>query len=293
MKRILLLVLFFSGWSNCFSQNPQISGDLMLCPWTDGTATVSNPTYDTYQWYSKYWFTDDEYVAIEGANQPNFTYDWYTYDQSLLKVVATLNGQTYESNVIQVDSYAWASLTITTTFTDSVTFDPDTESFLLCTGGSFPVELNMPYNASIQWYKDGVAIPGANNPEYIINAPGIYYVEGAPSYCPNVLDNNQGLPIVVMDKADCNLGVDDPILKDSAVKIYPNPAKDLLQLEIVNGLTISEYWIIDQFGKELLKNEVAGDKSIKHIDVSQLSNGFYFLKIKTDNQEIIKKFIKG
>jgi Uma2 family endonuclease len=96
-----------------------------------------------------------------------------------------------------------------------------------------------------------------------------------------------------MDKADCNLGVDDPILKDSAVKIYPNPAKDLLQLEIVNGLTISEYWIIDQFGKELLKNEVAGDKSIKHIDVSQLSNGFYFLKIKTDNQEIIKKFIKG
>lgn len=293
MKRILLFVLFFSGLSHCFGQNPQISGDLMLCPWTNGTATVSNPTYDTYQWYSKYWFTEDEYVAIEGANQSTFTYDWYTYDQSLLKVVATVNGQTYESNVIQVDSYAWASLTVRTTFTDSVTFDPETESFVLCSGGSFPVALNMPYNASIQWYKDEVAIPGANNPEYIITAPGVYYVEGAPDFCPNATDSNQGLPIVVVENTECNLGIDDPVLKDNLVKMYPNPARDILQLEIVNGLTVSDYSIVDQSGKELMKNEIAGEKNRKHIDVSQLSNGFYFLKIKTDGREIIKKFIKG
>ncbi|MCL9807450.1 T9SS type A sorting domain-containing protein [Flavobacterium amniphilum] len=293
MKRILFFVLFFSGLSNCFGQNPQISGDLMLCPWTDGTATVANPTYDTYQWYSKYWFTEDEYVAIDGATQSTFTYDWYTYDQSLLKVVATINGQTYESNVIQVDSYAWASLTIRTTFTDSVSFDPDTESFLLCSGGSFPVELNMPYNASIQWYKDGVAIPGANSPEYIITSSGVYYVEAAPDFCPNATDNNQGLPIRVVEKEDCNLGIDDPVLKDNLVKIYPNPANAILQLEIVNGLTITDYCILDQSGKELMKNEIAGDTNRKQIDVTQLSNGFYFLKIKTDDGEIIKKFIKG
>lgn len=292
MKKILFFVLFFSGLSNCFSQNPQISGDLMLCPWTDGTATVANPTYDSYQWYSKYWFTEDEYVAIEGANQSTFIYDWYTYDQSLLKVVATSNGQTYESNVIQVDSYAWAALTVRTTFTDSVTFDPETESFVLCSGGSFPVELNMPYNANIQWYKDGVAIPGANNPEYIITSSGIYYVEGAPAFCPNATDSNQGLPIVVVEKADCNLGIDDPVLKDNLVKMYPNPVHELLQLEINNNLNISDYSIIDQYGKELSKNEVAGDQNRKLIDVSHLSNGFYFLKIKTDGQEIIKKFIK-
>lgn len=293
MKRILFFVLFFSGLNSCFSQNTQISGDLMLCPWTDGTATVSNPTYDSYQWYSKYWFTEDEYVAIEGANQSTFTYDWYTYDQSLLKVVATVNGQTYESNVIQVDSYAWASLTVRTTFTDSVTFDPETESFLLCSGGSFPVELNMPYNASIQWYKDDVAIPGANNPEYIISSPGVYYVEGAPAFCPNSIDSNQGLPIRVLEASDCNLGVDDPVLKDNLVKMYPNPVHELLQLEISNGLVITDYRIIDQFGKELSKHEVASDNNIKHIDVSHLSNGFYFLKIQTEGQEIIKKFIKG
>ena len=293
MKRILFFMLFFSGLSNCFGQNPQISGDLMLCPWTDGTATVSNQTYDSYQWYSKYWFTEDEYVAIDGANQSTFTYDWYTYDQSLLKVVVTLNGQTYESNVIQVDSYAWASLTITTTFNDSVTFDPETETYLLCNGGTFPLLLNMPYNASIQWYKDGVAIPGANNRDYIIDSPGVYYVEGAPDYCPNVKDNNQGLPIRVVENTDCNLGVDDPVLKDKLVKMYPNPVHDILQLELMNGLTISDYSILDQFGKELMKNEIAGDQHRKQIDVSHLSDGFYFLKIKTEGQEITKKFIKG
>ena len=64
MKKILLLLLLLNGLSKMSAQNPQIQGDLMLCPYTDGTATVMEPIYDSYQWYSKYWFTPDEFVEV-------------------------------------------------------------------------------------------------------------------------------------------------------------------------------------------------------------------------------------
>src|SRR5690606_6853911 len=113
-------------------------GDVMLCPDSNGTASVTSTTvYDTYQWYYKYWFTSDEFQAIDGADSATFTYDWDTYDQALLKVVTTLDGTTYESNTIQIDSYNWASLFLSYELGENVTFDSDTEVFTLCEGTSF------------------------------------------------------------------------------------------------------------------------------------------------------------
>ena len=290
---MLLSILCLFGLGSCFGQTPQISGDLMLCPWTNGTATVTNPIYDSYQWYYKFWFLTDDFVAIDGATQASFSYDWYTYDQSLFKVVATRNGQTFESNTIQIDSYSWVGLTIIDILNENVTFDPNTGGYLLCQGGSFSVTLGMPYDTNIQWYKDGAPINGANNVQYTINSPGTYHVVAAPSVCPNNTSSNESLPIVVQQNPDCNLGVDNhPIAKNSSIKIYPNPVSDILKIEIDNDLIISSYSIIDKLGKVLVKTDASINQNQKQIDISNLSNGFYFLKLKSGNQEIIKKFIK-
>ena len=179
MKRTLLLIFCFATFANVSAQAPEITGDVMLCPYTDGTATVTNPIYDSYQWYSKYWFTSDPYVAIAGATGPSFTYDWFTYDQSLFKVVTTLNGTTYESNEIQIDSYAWASFSVGTELNEFVSTDPNNGNLLLCSGASFTASIFMPYDFGIQWYKNGVPISGANEMDYVITGPGLYHVENA------------------------------------------------------------------------------------------------------------------
>jgi hypothetical protein len=70
----------------------------------------------------------DDFVAIEGATESTFTYDWYTYDQALLKVIATLDGVDYESNIIQIDSWAWLPIYFMYELTPDVTFDPETET---------------------------------------------------------------------------------------------------------------------------------------------------------------------
>lgn len=74
MKTIILAVVacYFVG----HAQQPVIEGDLLLCPDTNGTATITSPiVYDSYQWYFRYWFLADPFVAIDGATQQSFTYD--------------------------------------------------------------------------------------------------------------------------------------------------------------------------------------------------------------------------
>ncbi len=291
MKKTLLLILCFIGFGTVSAQAPQINGDLMLCPYTNGTATVTNPTFDTYQWYYKFWFTQDAYVAIPGATQATFTYDWYTYDQSLFKVVATVGGNTYESNIIQIDSYAWVGFTVGTEMNEFVTMDPNNGNMLLCPGGSFTASIFMPYNYNIQWYKNGSPIDGANQMEYEISGPGSYHVVAAPSFCPNSTSNNETLPIVVEVDTNCTLGTNPTEREDFT--IYPNPVKQTLFFNLANNTQFNKYRIIDASGKVLEENSLITGQNTAAINVSNLSEGFYLIQLQGENQSTVKRFIKN
>lgn len=291
MKKTLLLILCFIGFGKAIAQAPQITGDLMLCPFTNGTATVTNPTFDTYQWYSKFWFTSDPYVAIPGATQASFTYDWYTYDQSLFKVVATLGGNTYESNVIQIDSYAWVGFTVGTEINDFVTIDPNNGNMLLCPGGSFTASIFMPYNYGIQWYKNGSPIDGATEMNYQITGPGIYHVVAAPSFCPNSTSSNEFLPIVVEEDTNCTLGT-NPVA-EAGFSVYPNPTRETLFLNLEANAQFNKYRIIDASGKVLTESNLISGQNTAAINVSNLSNGFYLIELQGENQSTVKRFIKN
>lgn len=72
------------------------------------------------------------------------------------------------------------------------------------------------------------------------------------------------------------------------IKIYPNPTKDFVNIEIENTNNF-EAIINDVVGKEVGKY-----KNQKTIDVTTLRNGIYFIKLKTDDALQTKtiKFIK-
>ena len=57
MKSTLTLFIVFFNTLIALAQNdPVISGDIMLCPESNGNASITNDeTYDSYQWYFKYW----------------------------------------------------------------------------------------------------------------------------------------------------------------------------------------------------------------------------------------------
>ena len=71
----------------------------------------------------------------------------------------------------------------------------------------------------------------------------------------------------------------------SSLNIYPNPAKDNLFIE--TEMNVEEVVVYDVNGRQ--QSTVNGQQSV---DVKNLSNGVYFVKVKTENGEVVKRFIK-
>jgi hypothetical protein len=67
--------------------------------------------------------------------------------------------------------------------------------------------------------------------------------------------------------------------------LYPNPAKDKLSIKIDSEINLIEIYTL--LGKKVLQS-----KAQQEIDISQLSNAVYFIKVYTQEGAGIKKFIK-
>ena len=81
----------------------------------------------------------------------------------------------------------------------------------------------------------------------------------------------------------CELGIED--ITSSQFVIYPNPTTGELRIE--NGeLRIEEVEIFDIYGKKLLSH------NSNLINISHLSAGIYFVKIRTEAGEITRKILK-
>lgn len=72
------------------------------------------------------------------------------------------------------------------------------------------------------------------------------------------------------------------------VQIYPNPVKDVLNLSLSDVVSAKEYEIYDLVSKKIAATSLKEN----NINVSNLSNGVYILKIKTDEGVLTGKFVK-
>ncbi|MXN91786.1 T9SS type A sorting domain-containing protein [Flavobacterium sp. Sd200] len=270
---------------------PVINGsNLMMCPDTTEQAFIADGlvTYDSYQWYYKYWFLSDDYAPIEGATDSTFMYDWYTYDQALLKLVVTLDGQTYESNSIQIDSYNWVSLSFTMDFNEGVTPDDATQTYLLCPDGAITCTLPELFSENIQWFRDGEPIEGANQRVYVITEEGSYYVEASPNICPFSSNSTIGTPVPVGTNTECTTGLDN--VNSKFVTLYPNPANTSLNVDLSQISGFENYTIYDVTGKKLLDGNI--ESSLTTINIAGLSAGSYIIKLNGSVGQASKMFIK-
>ncbi len=76
-------------------------------------------------------------------------------------------------------------------------------------------------------------------------------------------------------------------IERASVEIFPNPVKDVLQIKN-NELKIKLIEIVDLSGKVIYEF----NNFRNQINVSALSQGIYFLKLKTDKETVMKKFVK-
>ncbi|BAO76060.1 T9SS type A sorting domain-containing protein [Winogradskyella sp. PG-2] len=90
--------------------------------------------------------------------------------------------------------------------------------------------------------------------------------------------------------SDCALlNVSERRLENS-IKLYPNPAKDNLNIENINQLDLN-IKIYNVLGKEVYSSN--NSTSINHnINSSSLKTGVYLVSLTADNQTVMKRLIK-
>lgn len=84
----------------------------------------------------------------------------------------------------------------------------------------------------------------------------------------------------------CDIDEIEENMAENNVSIYPNPAKDVIKILNDNNLHITNIEIIDLTGRTVLSTE-----KINHIDISELPEGQYFVKIYGETTIVRKLFI--
>lgn len=74
--------------------------------------------------------------------------------------------------------------------------------------------------------------------------------------------------------------------------VYPNPANNVLNLSVKNGLSVNEISMVDINGR-IVKTVNTGFNSEMEINVSDLMSGVYMLNVKTDEGVAVSKFMKN
>ena len=76
----------------------------------------------------------------------------------------------------------------------------------------------------------------------------------------------------------------------STVNIYPNPVEN--ELFLATDVSAEEISIYDIYGRQVLSQRVNESTSQQVVDVTDLNAGVYFVKLKTDEGDIVRRFIK-
>lgn len=88
---------------------------------------------------------------------------------------------------------------------------------------------------------------------------------------------------IVIEVPYITTSVDDEL--ERGINVYPNPADDVVSLELPDGLTIQAIVLHDSKGKTL-KTYATTERSLK---VGDLEQGIYFIKVIANRKQYIRK----
>jgi hypothetical protein len=93
---------------------------------------------------------------------------------------------------------------------------------------------------------------------------------------------------VTVTCSDCNLGISDISISDK-INICPNPASDFLHINSQNKIENIE--IYDFFGQLIFSQQNFPNEEYV-LNIEKINSGLYFVKIRTEFAETIKKMVK-
>lgn len=160
-------------------------------------------------------------------------------------------------------------------------------NFDVCTGSAFTYNIQNTNATSYQWKKDTTVLNLQTTS--VLNLTNVSFADAGAYTC--VMTNECGTTTTMPLNITVNcLGTNTIANLDKAIKLYPNPAKEILNIElptnidvIINGCTVTNL-LGQTFSQTFTNNK---------IDVSQLQKGIYIIFLQTNYGKWNGKFVKN
>ncbi len=198
-------------------------------------------------------------IIYDGANQRVV---WVTWGTNAPIMQATLA----DSAVTQVVATTLGNC-------DGIVRDNDGNYFVSAWGGQSVYEFDSSFTAA-----PVAVITGLNNPADIY-----YNLANDSLVSPNAGNNTVTFHFLGSNTTD---------LTEAAIptlKVYPNPASDLLHIDN-SAMNITSLEIWDLSGKAVYR-QTSINTAVLSVDVSKFSAGVYTIKVTADGREIVEKLI--
>ena len=212
-------------------------------------------------------FCDSETIILD-AEHPGATYTWSTGATS--QTLEVLQTGLYELTVSHFCGDLTDAINIEVNPTPVVSFGTDT---IFTVTNDLPVTLNPNATGTTYQWSDGSSNATAIAPDF-----GTYSVTVTNQYgCAG-----EGSVVVTY-----KIGVDEISLSDQ-ISLYPNPLQNKLYISL-DDLRVEEIRIYSSIGSFI--SQITNIESTVEVNTQNLSEGIYFVKILTkENELIIKSF---
>jgi len=236
-----------------------------------------------------------------------------TYYTNPIKVIiqkAVINPDMYESNDIQNDAYnltvnfSGSNASVETTGSNlHVGSDYDYYKIVLASGYDYTITARVhdsynsgngqTYTNDVLWsYLNGStwsdAYDDVMSGNITVNNGGTVIFNVAPYF-----SGETGTYLLDIDVSRTATGIED-VATSEYISVFPNPATDIINIEIENNTQVNNVKIVDMVGKQVLQIDIStfNDKHIV-IPIKELPYGTYMLLIQTDETIWQHKFIKS
>lgn len=264
------------------------AGESVSYPGTTQVLTITDGAMNTNQVFYE---LDGSTLSLIGASNSDFTLDYNT-DNALIgtypltfgspatndAIAGTISAQGQTPNytgtiVTEVDAYGTLSFDVAGqgSYSGPVTRIVTTQNIAFFVGGVFPGSVTV---TSQYYYKDsdGALVFRTTNGNITIAIAGIN----------QDFSSSEGL-------ITNTLSMTDTVLDTNAIKLYPNPVEENLNIKLNDAFLIQSIVINDVNGRTVFISQ----NNIDQINTSKLQSGFYTISIITNRGSVSKKFIKN
>ena len=190
-------------------------------------------------------------------------------------------------------------------FTDRFSYIPEHYNERLQFEGTFDLEINYDEysGGEVFFHENKMKIPYNYQGEYFRKRPlrieavaneGYVFVKWKETDNRNarlnfISEENQILTPIFVKETDFL-----PLEAGLQMEIYPNPAQNFIIIQTANSIkTKAKYTLHNAIGQFIFSNEIELENfpETHRIDISQLSNGVYFLELETNTEKKIQKIV--